>query len=71
MTIGMLIESMAGKSSALHGCFHDGTPFIFHEQLKAVDLFARLRYTRINDVNYMQYGNSVALRVVYVIFLVL
>jgi DNA-directed RNA polymerase I subunit RPA2 len=31
MTIGMLIESMAGKSGALHGKFQDATPFQFHE----------------------------------------
>ena len=31
MTIGMLIESMAGKSGALHGRFQDATPFQFHE----------------------------------------
>jgi len=27
MTIGMLIESMAGKAGALHGAFQDATPF--------------------------------------------
>ncbi len=27
MTIGMLIESMAAKSGALHGIFQDATPF--------------------------------------------
>ena len=27
MTIGMLIESMAGKSGTLHGRFQDSTPF--------------------------------------------
>jgi DNA-directed RNA polymerase I subunit RPA2 len=31
MTIGMLIESMAGKSAALHGVHHDATPFKFNE----------------------------------------
>ena len=31
MTIGMLIESMAGKSGALHGHFQDSTPFSFHD----------------------------------------
>jgi DNA-directed RNA polymerase I subunit RPA2 len=39
MTIGMLIESMAGKSGALHGVFQDGTPFKFNEQNRAVDYF--------------------------------
>lgn len=27
MTIGMLIESMAGKAAALHGAFQDATAF--------------------------------------------
>ena len=27
MTIGMLVESMAGKAGALHGFFQEGTPF--------------------------------------------
>mmetsp|Transcript_23061 Transcript_23061/g.51189 ORF Transcript_23061/g.51189 Transcript_23061/m.51189 type:complete len:514 (-) Transcript_23061:148-1689(-) len=31
MTIGMLIESMAGKSGALHGHFQESTPFSFHD----------------------------------------
>jgi DNA-directed RNA polymerase I subunit RPA2 len=39
MTIGMLIESMAGKSAALRGSFQDGTPFNFHEGHKAIDHF--------------------------------
>lgn len=39
MTIGMLIESMAGKSSSLHGSFQDGTPFVFHGGCRAVDYF--------------------------------
>jgi DNA-directed RNA polymerase I subunit RPA2 len=37
MTIGMLIESMAGKSGALNGNFQDGTPFQFHEERRAID----------------------------------
>ena len=41
MTIGMLIESMAGKTSALSGEFADSTPFKFHENLdmNAVEFF--------------------------------
>mmetsp|Transcript_2255 Transcript_2255/g.4156 ORF Transcript_2255/g.4156 Transcript_2255/m.4156 type:complete len:834 (-) Transcript_2255:1898-4399(-) len=31
MTIGMLVESMAGKAGALHGIYQDATPFSFHE----------------------------------------
>lgn len=37
MTIGMLIESMAGKAGAMHGHFQDATPFQFHEQDRVVD----------------------------------
>ena len=32
MTIGMLIESMAGKAACLNGTTYDGTPFRFDEQ---------------------------------------
>ncbi|XP_038045257.1 DNA-directed RNA polymerase I subunit RPA2-like [Patiria miniata] len=42
MTIGMMIESMAGKSSSLHGLCHDATPFTFSEDQPAVDYFGRL-----------------------------
>eukprot|EP00606_Chrysophyceae_sp_TOSAG23-5_P000115 GSChrysophyteH2.ASY1.ANO1.410.1 assembled CDS len=37
MTIGMLIESMAGKAGAMHGHFQDATPFRFHEENRIVD----------------------------------
>ena len=39
MTIGMLVESMAGKSGALRGEFQEGTPFRFNEEHRAVDAF--------------------------------
>ncbi|XP_075920649.1 DNA-directed RNA polymerase I subunit RPA2 [Petromyzon marinus] len=52
MTIGMLIESMAGKSAAMHGLCHDATPFTFSERsstdgdegkkLTAVEYFGKL-----------------------------
>lgn len=42
MTIGMMIESMAGKSAALHGLCHDATPFTFSEDQPAVDYFGKL-----------------------------
>ena len=41
MTIGMLIESMAGKAGALHGRFQDGCPFQFDENNRAVDYFGQ------------------------------
>lgn len=39
MTIGMLVESMAGKSGALHGMRQPATPFTFHEKRTAIDHF--------------------------------
>uniref|UniRef100_A0A8B9VX25 DNA-directed RNA polymerase subunit beta n=1 Tax=Anas zonorhyncha TaxID=75864 RepID=A0A8B9VX25_9AVES len=39
MTIGMLIESMAGKSAALHGVCYDATPFTFSEEDSALKYF--------------------------------
>lgn len=39
MTVGMLVESMAGKSGAAHARFQDSTPFKFHEDARAVDYF--------------------------------
>lgn len=48
MTIGMLIESMAGKSGAIHGTFQDATPFQFHEQHRIIDhIGEQLRYWHI------------------------
>ncbi|EDV29396.1 uncharacterized protein TRIADDRAFT_51662 [Trichoplax adhaerens] len=41
MTIGMMIESMAGKSASLHGLCHDATPFQFSEKVSAVDYFGK------------------------------
>ena len=38
----MMIESMAGKSSSLHGITHDATPFTFSEDTPAVDFFGNL-----------------------------
>ena len=55
MTIGMMIESMAGKAAAMHGAHYDASPFVFRfiivsiksptqfsEQNTAVDHFGRL-----------------------------
>ncbi|RWS07039.1 DNA-directed RNA polymerase I subunit RPA2-like protein [Dinothrombium tinctorium] len=42
MTIGMMIESMAGKSGALHGLVHDATPFMFSEDNHASDYYGKL-----------------------------
>jgi len=41
MTIGMMIESMAGKAGALHGMPFDATPFTFSENQSAIDFFGQ------------------------------
>ena len=56
MTIGMLIESMAGKSGACHGMFQDATPFSFHESGDkiAVDYFGE----QLQAAGYNYYGSE-------------
>jgi len=39
MTIGMMLESMAGKAGAMHGVKQDSSPFKFSEDHRAVDYF--------------------------------
>jgi DNA-directed RNA polymerase I subunit RPA2 len=54
MTIGMMIESMAGKSSASHGLLHDATPFTFTEDCSAIDHFGQL----LTKAGYNYYGTE-------------
>ena len=56
MTIGMLVESMAGKAGALHGHFQDATPFSFHESgdQTSIDYFGE--QLRASGYNY--YGSE-------------
>ncbi|XP_060104185.1 DNA-directed RNA polymerase I subunit RPA2 [Heteronotia binoei] len=54
MTIGMLIESMAGKSAALHGLCHDATPFTFSEENSALAHFGEM----LKAAGYNYYGNE-------------
>lgn len=54
MTIGMLIESMAGKAGATHGQFHEATPFCYDEQNRAVDYFGE----QLAKAGYAYYGNE-------------
>eukprot|EP01119_Soliformovum_irregulare_P025332 TRINITY_DN9340_c0_g2_i3.p1 TRINITY_DN9340_c0_g2~~TRINITY_DN9340_c0_g2_i3.p1 ORF type:complete len:221 (-),score=52.12 TRINITY_DN9340_c0_g2_i3:37-699(-) len=54
MTIGMLLESMAAKSGALHGSFQDATPFKFNEESTAVDHFGK----ELVKAGYNYYGNE-------------
>uniref|UniRef100_A0A1I7ZCR6 DNA-directed RNA polymerase subunit beta n=1 Tax=Steinernema glaseri TaxID=37863 RepID=A0A1I7ZCR6_9BILA len=55
MTIGMMIESMAGKSAAMHGAFYDASPFVFNEKKTAIDHFGQL----LTKAGYNYYGNEV------------
>lgn len=55
MTIGMLIESMAGKAGALHGISQDSTPFQYSEENTAVDNFGN----QLLKAGYNYYGNEV------------
>lgn len=51
MTIGMFVESMAGKAGALHGIAQDGTPFAaFGENHNAADYFGE--QLRLAGYNY-------------------
>ena len=54
MTIGMFIESLAGKAGALHGLAQDSTPWRFTEQDTAGDYFGE--QLRIAGYNY--HGNE-------------
>jgi DNA-directed RNA polymerase I subunit RPA2 len=56
MTIGMLVESMAGKSGALHGTYQDATPFTFHESgdKVSVDYFGE----QLLATGYNYYGSE-------------
>ncbi|PFH49259.1 hypothetical protein AMATHDRAFT_76288 [Amanita thiersii Skay4041] len=54
MTIGMLVESMAGKAGAMHGLAQDATPFQFSEEDTAVDYFGK----QLLAAGYNYYGNE-------------
>ncbi|KAF2102220.1 beta and beta-prime subunits of DNA dependent RNA-polymerase [Rhizodiscina lignyota] len=54
MTIGMFVESLAGKAGALHGLAQDSTPFKFDEQDTAVDYFGH----QLQMAGYNYHGNE-------------
>lgn len=54
MTVGMMIEFMAGKSGALHGLGHDSTPFTFSEDNSAADYFGKM----LTAAGYNFYGTE-------------
>ncbi|KID70329.1 DNA-directed RNA polymerase I subunit RPA2 [Metarhizium brunneum] len=54
MTIGMFVESLAGKAGALHGLAQDSTPFKFDEENTAVDYFGH----QLMKAGYSYHGNE-------------
>ncbi|OLL24928.1 putative DNA-directed RNA polymerase I subunit RPA2 [Neolecta irregularis DAH-3] len=56
MTIGMFVESLAGKAGALHGMCQDSTPFTFNEEDTAADFFGHQLVKA--GYNYRKYGNE-------------
>ncbi len=54
MTIGMFIESLAGKAGALHGLAQDSTPFKFDEENTAADYFGH----QLMKAGYNYHGNE-------------
>ena len=54
MTIGMFVESLAGKSGALHGLAQDCTPFSFSEDHTAGNFFG----DQLREAGYNFYGNE-------------
>jgi DNA-directed RNA polymerase I subunit RPA2 len=54
MTIGMLIESMAGKAGSIEGTFEDATPFQYDENNLAIDEFGK----RLIKHGYHYLGNE-------------
>ncbi|KAJ7755894.1 hypothetical protein B0H16DRAFT_1540019 [Mycena metata] len=54
MTIGMLVESMAGKAGSMHGLAQDATPFKFTEEDTAIEYFGE----QLLAAGYNYYGNE-------------
>ncbi|KAK6458367.1 DNA-directed RNA polymerase I [Scheffersomyces xylosifermentans] len=54
MTIGMFVESLAGKAGALHGIAQDSTPWIFSEDDTPADFFGE----QLRKAGYNYHGNE-------------
>ncbi len=54
MTIGMFVESLAGKAGALHGIAHDSTPWTFSESDTPADYFGE----QLRKAGYNYHGNE-------------
>lgn len=54
MTIGMFVESLAGKAGALHGIAQDSTPWKFNEDDTPADFFGE----QLKSAGYNYHGNE-------------
>jgi DNA-directed RNA polymerase I subunit RPA2 len=54
MTIGMFVESLAGKAGAMHGLAQDSTPFQFSEEDTAGDYFGH----QLKEAGFNFHGNE-------------
>jgi DNA-directed RNA polymerase I subunit RPA2 len=54
MTIGMMIEFMAGKTGSVFGTAHDSTPFQFDNNQSAIDYYGNL----LKKAGYSYYGTE-------------
>lgn len=54
MTIGMFVESLAGKAGALHGIAQDATPWMFSEDDTPADFFGE----QLRKAGYNYHGNE-------------
>ncbi|KAI8803708.1 hypothetical protein BJ742DRAFT_761195 [Cladochytrium replicatum] len=54
MTIGMFVESLAGKAGAIHGVAQDATPFTFSESYTAADHFGE----QLRAAGFNYHGNE-------------
>ncbi|ODV67668.1 beta and beta-prime subunits of DNA dependent RNA-polymerase [Hyphopichia burtonii NRRL Y-1933] len=54
MTIGMFVESLAGKAGALHGIAQDSTPWKFNEDDTPADFFGE----QLKEAGYNYHGNE-------------
>ncbi|SCW00019.1 LAFE_0B07668g1_1 [Lachancea fermentati] len=54
MTIGMFVESLAGKAGSLHGMAHDATPWTFSENHTPADYFGE----QLLQAGYNYHGNE-------------
>mmetsp|Transcript_36269 Transcript_36269/g.6489 ORF Transcript_36269/g.6489 Transcript_36269/m.6489 type:complete len:99 (+) Transcript_36269:117-413(+) len=61
MTIGMLIESMAGKSGSLHGLFQNSVPFQRYYNDSAIDYFGE----ELSKAGYQYYGSEMMYSGIY------